>query len=688
MSIHKLLIANRGEIVVRIIRTCRRLGIATVAVYSDVDRDALHVREADEAIRLGPAPANESYLNIPAILAAAQTSGADAIHPGYGFLSENAAFAQAVLDAGLIWVGPSPEAIRLLGSKIAAKELAQRVGVPTVPGYWSADGPADAALLVREAARIGFPVLLKASAGGGGKGMRVVETPEEFAPALEGAQREAQAAFGDPTVFLERYILAPRHIEIQIIGDTHGTVLHVGERECSIQRRHQKVLEESPSPAPQMTPAKRAEMGAQAVALAQAAGYTNAGTVEFIMDAEGNHYFLEVNTRLQVEHPVTEMVTGIDLVEWQLLVAQGDPLPRAQEDIHQNGHAVEVRIYAEDPLKGFLPSTGRITTWDPGCHWNYRLDSGVQAPSKITIYYDPQLAKMIVHEPTREQAVQKLATYIADFEVEGITTNLGFLFWLTQHPEFRAGRTNTGFIDQHWHPSRLTDATPPPDEVLLAIVAEELGYHDPFPHWTPAVMNPWHSIPVSLMSQEIVLDYEYIPPGFTPEHGNAQQLPITARRQSEYANNWHIQFLDTALEVAIEPGRQYGVRVILPTLNSRQLLTLPYVDLSLSYDRRLYLVSWEGQIYRLLRPRSLSTDTLAGAIHLPSENSLQAPMPGKVIQVLVQEGEAVEENARLVVMEAMKMEFTIRAPHTGRVRRLPVREGQLVDAGAVLVEIE
>ncbi len=289
MPIHKLLIANRGEIAVRIMRTCRTLGIATVAVYSDADRDALHVREADEAIRIGPAPAAESYLNIPAVIAAAGASGADAVHPGYGFLSENATFAQAVLDAGLIWVGPAPEAIRRLGSKIEAKRLALAAGVPTVPGYWTEDGPGDPAQLAHEAARIGFPVLIKASAGGGGKGMRVVRDPAEFGPALEGARREAQAAFSDPTVFIERYVEQPRHIEIQIIGDTHGTVLHLGERECSIQRRHQKVLEESPSPAPQMTPAKRAETGAHAVALAQAAGYTNAGTVEFIMDAEGNH---------------------------------------------------------------------------------------------------------------------------------------------------------------------------------------------------------------------------------------------------------------------------------------------------------------------------------------------------------------------------------------------------------------
>ena len=435
MPIHKLLIANRGEIAVRIMRTCRTLGIATVAVYSDADRDALHVREADEAIRLGPAPAAESYLHIPAVIAAAQTSHADAVHPGYGFLSENATFAQAVLDAGLIWVGPTPAAIRRLGSKIEAKRIAQAADVPTVPGYWPEDGPGDPADLAQAADRIGYPVLIKASAGGGGKGMRVVRDPAEFGPALEGAQREAAAAFSDPTVFIERYVEQPRHIEIQIIGDTHGTVLHLGERECSIQRRHQKVLEESPSPAPQMTPAKRAEMGAHAVALAHAAGYTNAGTVEFIMDTAGNHYFLEVNTRLQVEHPVTEAVTGIDLVAWQLLVAQGDPLPATQADIKQNGHAIEVRIYAEDALKGFLPSIGRITAWEPGIVG--RLDSGVETGSQVTIYYDPMLAKLIVHKQTREASSPLAGPYPGPFKVEGVTTNIGFLLWLVQQPEFR-----------------------------------------------------------------------------------------------------------------------------------------------------------------------------------------------------------------------------------------------------------
>jgi 3-methylcrotonyl-CoA carboxylase alpha subunit len=681
MPIQKLLIANRGEIAVRIMRTCRALGIATVAVYSDADRDALHVREADEAIRIGPAPAAESYLNIPAVIAAAQTSGADAVHPGYGFLSENAAFAQAVLDAGLTWVGPTPEAIRRLGSKIEAKRLARAADVPTVPGYWSEDGPGDPAQLAHEADRIGYPVLIKASAGGGGKGMRVVRDPAEFGPALEGAQREAQAAFGDATVFVERYVEQPRHIEIQIIGDTHGTVLHLGERECSIQRRHQKVLEESPSPAPQMTPAKRAEMGAHAVALAQAAGYTNAGTVEFIMDAAGNHYFLEVNTRLQVEHPVTEAVTGIDLVAWQLLVAQGDPLPATQADIHQNGHAIEVRIYAEDALKGFLPSTGRITRWRTPYRMKARLDSGVEEGSQVSIYYDPMLAKLIAHGTNRAAAVQELARTLARFRVQGVTTNLGFLLWVAQHPEFRAGNTDTGFIDRYWHPAQ----EPPPDHIAVAAAAADLLFD--VGDWDKPY-NPWHSTPTILAQQELTLTLDYIPPGYNADPGQTREVRVTAQREAETAKTWRLQSGAFSAPVTIEEADRKHVRFGTATAEGQQWTEAGIDWLSGDEGFNFLILRGDDYTYRFLRPSPLSTDTLATAVRLPHENSLEAPMPGKVIQVLVGEGEAVEENARLVVMEAMKMELTIRAPHAGRVTRLPVGVGQLVDAGTVLVEIE
>ena len=686
MPIKKLLIANRGEIAVRIMRTCRKRGIATVAVYSDADRDALHVREADQALRLGPAPASESYLAIPAILAAAATSGADAVHPGYGFLSENAAFAQAVIDAGLTWVGPTPEAIRRLGSKIEAKKLAQAAGVPTVPGYWPADGPGEPAQLAHEAERLGFPVLLKASAGGGGKGMRIVQSAAEFSQALEGAQREAQAAFGDPTVFIERYVQNPRHIEIQIIGDAHGTVLHLGERECSIQRRHQKVLEESPSPAPQMTPAKRAAMGAHAVALAHAAGYTNAGTVEFIMDAEGHHYFLEVNTRLQVEHPVTEMVTGIDLVEWQLLVAQGEHLPSTQEDIKQEGHAIEVRIYAEDPLKGFLPSIGQITRWAPGYsdqpsdNVTFRLDSGVDIGSQVTIYYDPQLAKLIVHSATREQAMSYLAGALVDFEIQRVTTNLSFLLWLVVHPEFRAGQTDTGFIDRHWHPDAAVE--PLPDNIALLLAADEIKSRD---NLKPA-SNPWHLMPSPLTQQDVTFVYDYIPPGFPIDPQAAQEVRIVARRTSDDPDRWQMQVGGFAGPVHLQ-WREWELMMGLETPAGIEWKPVNFYQ-SRNYDGRLLIVQKDGKIYRLLRPAPHSTDTLATPVHLPGENHLQAPMPGKIILVPVQEGQEVAEGERLVVMEAMKMEFTMRAPHAGRVTRLPVREGQLVDAGTVLVDIE
>ncbi len=681
MLIHKLLIANRGEIAVRIMRTCRTLGIATVAVYSDADRDALHVREADEAIRLGPAPAADSYLNIPAVIAAAGSSHADAVHPGYGFLSENATFAQAVLDAGLIWVGPTPAAIRRLGSKIEAKRLAQASSVPTVPGYWPEDGPGDPGELAQAAERIGYPVLIKASAGGGGKGMRVVRERAEFGPALEGAQREAQAAFSDPTVFIERYVEQPRHIEIQIIGDTHGTVLHLGERECSIQRRHQKVLEESPSPAPQMTPAKRAEMGAHAVALAHAAGYTNAGTVEFIMDAAGNHFFLEVNTRLQVEHPVTEAVTGIDLVEWQLLVAQGDPLPSTQEDIHQNGHAIEVRIYAEDALKGFLPSIGQITKWMTPYRMKARLDRGVDEGSLVTIYYDPMLAKLIAHGPTREAAVRDLTQTLARFTIEGVTTNLGFLLWVAQHPEFRVGHTDTSFIDRYWHPA----LEPPPDHIAVAAVAADLLFDES--DWDKPY-NPWHEAPTILTQQELTLTLDYIPPGYNLDPKHTQEVRATAQRQAGTADTWRLQSGTFSAPIRIEKADRKHVRFGTETPGGQQWTEAAIDWLNRDEGFNFLLLRADDYIYRFLRPRPLSTDTLATAVHLPHENSLEAPMPGKVIQVLVAEGDTVEANARLVVMEAMKMEFTIRAPHAGQVKRLPVQVGQLVDAGAVLVEIE
>jgi 3-methylcrotonyl-CoA carboxylase alpha subunit len=689
MPIRKLLIANRGEIAVRIIRTCRKLGITSVAIYSDADASALHVREADEAYRVGPAPATDSYLCIPAILDAAQRAQADAIHPGYGFLSERAPFAEAVDEAGLIWVGPRPQAIRMMGDKIAAKRIMEAAGVPTVPGYYGTErGTPDARRLQAEAERIGFPVLIKAAAGGGGKGMRVVERPDDFVPAVEGASREAEAAFGDATVFLEKYLLHPRHIEFQIIGDSAGRVVHLGERECSIQRRHQKVLEEAPSPAPQLDATRRAAIGRAAVRAGEAVGYTNAGTVEFILDEGGNYYFLEMNTRLQVEHPITEetihvpmhvgaLPAPLDLVELQLRVAQGEPLPFTQEAVERRGHAIEVRVYAEDPLKGFLPSIGRLRTFQPPAGPGVRNDVGVEAGDQVSIYYDPMLAKLITFGPDRATAIRRLSAALAAYEVAGVTTNLGFLYWLAQHPAFREGATDTGFLDRYFDPAAPA-VTPPPPEAILAAGAYDLVYgpaHQP-------VASPWTAGPWRQAGQDVVFRYGTLVPGGAAAGREAAHLVTVTFARGEAPGTWHASTAGFSGPVQIAPNAAGGVH--LRRLDGEGPGDLPLQVVAPMPDR--LVVTCGAQVYALLRLPPLSTDTLGIATHV-GEDKLEAPMPGKIIQVLAGEGDTVDEGQRLVVMEAMKMEFTIKAPHAGRVTRLPVRVGQLVEAGAILAEV-
>ena len=441
----KILIANRGEIAVRIMTTCREMGIATVAVYSEADRTARHVREADEAYEIGSAPATQSYLRGDKILEVASQSGAEAIHPGYGFLSENTTFVEACETAGLIFIGPPAAAMRLMGLKIAAKRLAQAVHAPTIPGY-NGDEQDDKTLL-HEACKIGFPLLIKASAGGGGKGMREAHSEDAFLGELAGARREALAAFGDATVLLEQLLVRPRHVEIQILGDRHGNLIHLGERECSIQRRHQKIIEESPSVA--LTPALRAEMGAAAVRIAKAAGYVNAGTMEFMLDADKRFYFLEMNTRLQVEHPVTELVSGLDLVRHQLLIAAGEPLTLKQEEIGPRGHAIEVRLYAEDPEQNFLPSTGTISQFSASGGPGIRVDSGIETGDEITQYYDPMIAKLIVSGENRAAAIARLQSMLAHTVVFGVATNLALLQAIAAHPAFREGKTFTSFLEEH-----------------------------------------------------------------------------------------------------------------------------------------------------------------------------------------------------------------------------------------------
>ena len=464
----KLLVANRGEIALRVIRACRELGIASVAVYSDADARAPHVREADEAIHIGPAPAAQSYLVGERLLDAALRTGAQAVHPGYGFLSEREWFARAVRDAGLVWVGPPAEAIAAMGSKTAARTLAVSAGVAVVPGTTSALRDADEARDI--AAQFGYPVLLKAAAGGGGKGMRVVRTDAELPGALASAQREALNAFGDDAVYVEKYIEGPRHVEIQVLGDMHGTMLHLGERECSVQRRHQKMIEEAPSVA--VSPELRARMGATAVAAARAAGYVNAGTCEFLLARDGNYYFLEMNTRIQVEHPVTELVTGIDLVQWQIRIAAGDRLPFVQELIVPRGWAIECRITSEDFQNGFLPSTGRVTSMQipsgPGVRW----DGGIEVGSDVSLFYDPMLAKLIVYAETRDAAIARMHRALLELEIEGIETSREFHLRMMADEEFRRGDINIQWLESKL--PELSAAKPAPDDLRTAVIAAAL----------------------------------------------------------------------------------------------------------------------------------------------------------------------------------------------------------------------
>ncbi len=485
--IRSILIANRGEIAVRVIQTARRLGIRTVAVYSDADARALHVRMADVAYRIGPPPAADSYLRIDRILEAAHATGADAIHPGYGFLSENPRFAEAVEAEGLVFIGPTPDAIRRMGDKLAAKQLARAADVPVLPGT---DAPIrDAAEALEVARRIGFPVLLKAAAGGGGKGMRIVRAESEFAENLARAQSEARSAFGDDAVFIEKYLEAPHHIEIQIFRDTHGNGVYLFERECSVQRRHQKVIEEAPSPL--MTPELRKAMGEAALRLAAACDYRGAGTVEFLVDDRRNFYFLEMNTRLQVEHPVTEMITGHDLVAWQVRVAEGRPLPVAQEDLHLRGHAIELRVYAEDPAQQFFPSTGRLFHYQEPRAPFVRVDAGVSAGDEVSRFYDPLLAKLIVWGNDRSEAIQRMEAAISAYEVGGVRTTLPFGLFVMRHPAFVSGRYNTHFVAQHFQPEDLPDWTNGEYEAAAALAFHL--FHTPPVRYPQVPPSPWRN---------------------------------------------------------------------------------------------------------------------------------------------------------------------------------------------------
>ncbi len=662
----KILIANRGEIACRIARSCRRLGIRTVAVYSEADRRARHVELADEAHLLGPAPARESYLNALRIIEIARAAGAQAIHPGYGFLAENAEFAEACGAAGLVFIGPPPAAIRTMGSKIAAKAIMERAGVPLVPGYHGGDQ--DPARLAEAAAAIGWPVLIKASAGGGGKGMRVVEQPEAFAAALAAARREAKGAFGDDRVLLERYLERPRHIEIQVFGDRHGNVVHLFERDCSIQRRHQKIVEEAPAPG--LTEEGRAAMGQAAVAAARAIGYQSAGTVEFIVPGSGEgdrFHFMEMNTRLQVEHPVTEMITGQDLVEWQLRVAAGEPLPCRQEDLRIAGHAIEVRIYAEDPARDFLPATGmlrHLATPAEGPH--VRIESGVREGDEVGIHYDPMLAKLIVWDSDRAGALRRLRTALAGYQVVGLATNLELLAAIAAHPAFAAGELDTGFIERH-RAALFSPSDPAPDRVLaIAALGELLRIEqtakaaaarsfDPHSPWHQA--SGWrlnddnhHTIELADGAREISIRAHY-----RPDHFLLELPDVRIKAAGELAPDGRLRFdLD-------------GVQGDATVVRSRDELTV---------------FSAAG------RQRLLIRDPLHAA--LPEEvvsGRLTAPMPGNILAVLVVAGERVALGAPLMILEAMKMEHTISAPLEGVVERVNFAAGEQVVEGAELLAI-
>ncbi|HEY5899482.1 MAG TPA: acetyl-CoA carboxylase biotin carboxylase subunit [Burkholderiales bacterium] len=636
----KLLIANRGEIACRVMRTARRLGIRTVAVYSDADREARHVRLADEAHRVGPPPAIDSYLDGQAILAAARASGAEAIHPGYGFLSENEHFAAACRRSGIVFVGPSAEAIAAMGDKSAAKRLMEKAGVPLVPGYHGEEQ--DTTLLQKEAQRIGYPVLIKPSAGGGGKGMRIVHQPSEFEPALEAARREARAAFSDERVLVERYLERPRHVEIQVLGDTQGKVLHLFERDCSVQRRHQKVIEEAP--APNFT--KRNEMGAAAVAAARAIAYTGAGTVEFIVDAEGRFYFMEMNTRLQVEHPVTEMVTGLDLVELQLRVAAGEPLPFDQETLAVRGHAIEARVYAEDPARDFLPSTGRLV--HVAFPDNARVETGVEAGAEISSWYDPMIAKIIVHGETRADALARMKAALRDTRIAGVATNVEFLRRICENGAFSAGEVDTGLIERH-----REQLVPPragvPAEVLASAAwaelaaeetaARELAHRSGDPH------SPWHRVDGWRMNEASHHDFIFL-------SGAREHLVRVVFNGAR------------TLEI---DGRAYDV---------------PVVKAQAIADGPRWHVFHDGGCWTLeLKDELPSVDA-------DTAGSLAAPMPGRVIKLMVQPGARVAKGEPLLILEAMKMEHTITAPMDGTVMELHYVEGDQVLEGAALIRIE
>ena len=648
----KILVANRGVIACRVIRSARRMGIATVAVYSDADAGAPHTLMADEAIRIGPAPAAESYLVVDAILAAIKESGADAVHPGYGFLSENAAFVRALGKAGITFIGPKADAIAAMGDKIESKKLADRAGVSTVPGYLG-EVP-DAGSAVKIARDVGYPVMIKASAGGGGKGMRIVRDDDSVLEGFERAVSEAKSSFGDDRVFIERYVETPRHIEIQVLADTHGTVLYLGERECSIQRRHQKVIEEAPSPF--LDDSTRRAMGEQAVALSKSVGYVSAGTVEFIVDPERNFFFLEMNTRLQVEHPVTECVTGLDLVEQMILIAAGEKLQFAQDDVQLNGWAMESRIYAEDPERGFLPSIGRLTGYSvPTDESGVRVDTGVEEGSDISRFYDPMIAKLITSGANRAEATARMATALDQFYVRGIAHNVRFLRDVVDRPVFKEGALSTGFIDQTW-PDGYVAPEPTDDQIGIAAAIGALAHLRRTIRRLDGPVGSWVAVVGSIQVPMTVVATEF---GCSLGIAGASVEVVTDWNPGDAIFRGSIAGHDVTAQI---DSQAEGVVI---TLGSA---VIPVV----------------------LRAEKVATLMGLMPVKVPPDMSkfLLSPMPGMVVSINVTVGQAVETGAALAVVDAMKMENVLTAERDGTIKELHAGPGDSLAVDQIILEFK
>ncbi|MHC8306674.1 acetyl/propionyl/methylcrotonyl-CoA carboxylase subunit alpha [Pseudomonas sp. PB3P13] len=651
-GLSKILIANRGEIACRIQRTAQALGYRTVAVFSDADAEALHVQIADEAVNIGPAAVQLSYLNIPGILDAARRTGADAIHPGYGFLSENPEFALACQHAGLTFIGPSPEAIKLMGSKRLSKLAMLEAGVPCIKGYQGAKQ--DDATLSREAERIGFPLMIKASSGGGGRGMRLVHHADDLLEQLRTARSEALHGFGNDELILEQALIDPRHVEVQLFGDHHGNLIYLGERDCSIQRRHQKVIEEAPCPI--MTADLRQAMGEAALKAGRAVNYVGAGTVEFLLDAQGQFYFLEMNTRLQVEHPVTELITGLDLVAWQLLVAEGLPLPLSQAQVQLNGHAMEVRLYAEDPARQFLPQTGRIAAWQPALQEGVRIDHGLIEGQSISPFYDPMLGKIIAHGATREEARRKLLRAVQDSVLFGVQSNQRLLAGLLDHPQFLEGEFSTGFIPAWFgdHPC-LQPHLPHAKE--LAIAAALFYQAATLSH--PVALAGWRNNASVPLNYRIGLEDQEWPVLLQTVRGEPYQIDVAEQVFQ--------------LNVLACDGR--------------------WATLEIDGIRQRYAFQLEaGQLWLWTRPGGLHlldrTQTLIGGATRVTSGTLKAPMDGAIVDVLVAEGTRVNKGQLLVVLEAMKMEHPLKSGIDGVLKRLQVQVGDQVKNRQILLEVE